>query len=67
MKKQLEIGKNYKQIFPNSRNDQLIYKGGIEWTATYDNNEVTMESEEITNKALELLNRPNYGAGRWIS
>jgi hypothetical protein len=65
MKKQLEVGKNYYDIFGSDTTGkkQLIYNGGISWTAIDGNRKMTMDSQKQTNSALEYINRPSYGTG----
>ena len=65
MKKQLKIGKDYYEIFGDSENGKkkMIYNGGISWTAKDGDREMTMDSQQTTDNALEYINRASYGTG----
>mgnify|MGYP006943672271 CR=1 FL=1 len=58
--KNLEIGKNYGEIFGLTGNRQMIFNGGISWTAKEGEREMTMDSQKTTDNAIEYINRPSH-------
>ena len=65
MTKELEIGKDYYSIFgqDQSGKKQMIYNGGISWTAKDGDRTMTMDSQKQTDSALEYINRPSVNMG----
>ncbi|HCT30303.1 MAG TPA: hypothetical protein DIW31_06135 [Bacteroidales bacterium] len=66
--KSLVIGKDYYGIFTGNNIDtkgdkEMIYNGGISWTAKTGGKEMTMDSQKTTDAALEYINRPSYKVG----
>jgi hypothetical protein len=63
----LIIGKDYYQIFGSNEpgKKQMIYNGGISWTAKDGDKEMTMDSQKQTDNALEYINRPSVTMGRF--
>ena len=65
MTKELVVGKNYGEIFGISKDKgQMIYNGGISWTAVQGDRQMVKESESTTKSALEYINRPSYKVGQ---
>ena len=65
MKKELTVGKNYGGIFGLPDNKQMVYNGGISWTAIDGTQKpMTMDSQKTTDNALEYINRPSYKVGQ---
>lgn len=64
-KKELEVGKNYYEIFGNdeSGTKKLIYNGGISWTAIDGERTMTQDNQKMTDKALEYINQPRVDMG----
>jgi hypothetical protein len=65
MKKELVVGKDYYSIFGTDEtgNKKMIYNGGISWTAIDGERQMTKDCQRTTDKALEYINRPEYGTG----
>lgn len=63
--KNLEIGKNYGEIFglDEQKGKKMIYNGEISWTAIDGDKQMTMDSQKTTDNAIEYINRPSYGTG----
>jgi len=66
--RQLVIGKDYYGIFAGNNIDtkgdkEMIYNGGISWTAKAGGKEMTMDSQKTTDAALEYINRAGHGTG----
>jgi len=60
----LEIGRNYREIFGLSEGNEMIFNGGDSWTAKKtDGAEMTMESPKTTAAALEYLNKASISMG----
>lgn len=65
MTQTLETGKDYGGIFGLSteKGQQMIYNGGISWTAIQPGKQMTMDSQPMTDKATEYINRPSVHMG----
>jgi hypothetical protein len=61
--KNLEIGKNYGDIFglDEQKGQKMIYNGGISWTAINGDKQFTKDSQETTDNAIKYINQPSYG------
>jgi hypothetical protein len=66
MAKELVVGKDYYQIFgaDETGKKQMIYNGGISWTAIDGERKMVMDSQKQTDSAVKYINRPSYGMGR---
>ena len=60
MNKELEINKDYGDIFGLAKEKQqaLIFLGDNKWVAVEGDRKQEMESEKTTKNALEYINRP---------
>lgn len=64
MTNQLEIGKNYGEIFGLEKsNGTIVYNGGINWTATQGDRIMTMDSQAQTDAAIKYINQPSVQMG----
>ena len=64
MTKQPEAGKNYADVFGIPAPNQMVYNGGISWTGiNKDGVSSTMESQKMTDGAMEYINRPSVHVG----
>jgi len=65
MTKELEIGKDYGSIFglDSKKGQQMIYNGGISWTAKQGDKEMTKDSQSTTDNALTYINQPTIKMG----
>lgn len=65
MSKDLVIGKDYGSIFglDADKGQKMVYNGGISWTAIQGGQQMTKDSQQTTDNALEYINRPSYGTG----
>ena len=63
MNKTLEVGKNYADIFGLSDGKEMIYNGGVSWTAKDGDRQMTMDSQETTNNAIDYVNKPSKSMG----
>lgn len=66
MTKQLEMNKDYAVIFGlNADNGQhMIYLGGIKWEMRDGDRIQQVESQKITDNALNYVNRPSISMGK---
>lgn len=64
MRKELKVGKNYGEIFGvDPQKGQMIYNGGISWTAKQGDKEMTKDSQSTTDNALAYINQPTVKMG----
>jgi hypothetical protein len=66
MTKELQIGKDYGEIFglDSKKGQHLIYNGGYSWTGINGDVKKTFENKiETTNNALEYINQPSTSMG----
>jgi hypothetical protein len=59
----LEIGKNYGSIFGLNEKQEMIFNGGISWTAKENGREMTKDCQKTTDAAFAYINRPSSGTG----
>lgn len=65
MTKELVIGKNYGEIFGlDPQKGQMIYEGGIKWTAVQGERKMTKECQKTTDKVIAYINQPSYRVGQ---
>lgn len=66
--KNLEVGKNYYDIFGNQEKNpgrKMIYNGGISWTAVDGDRIMTQENQQMTDNAIAYINKSTNPAGRF--
>lgn len=59
----LEIGKNYGSIFGLKEHQQMIFNGGISWTAKETGKEMTKECQKTTDNVLAQINKTSVTMG----
>ncbi len=66
MKKKLEVGKNYGEIFGLSEEKgKMIYLGDNKWRAEQGNRQMEKECEATTAKVMAYINKSSYKMGSW--
>jgi hypothetical protein len=65
MARQLEVGKNYGEIFGLDPAQQkfMIFNGGVNWTAKNGDKTQTVDSQQTTDNAVAYINRPSIHMG----
>ena len=64
MKIELQVGKDYGDIFGLQKGEHLFYMGGETWKAVSPGKvDMVKESKGTTQKVIEYLNSPHYRIG----